>query len=236
MYYPRVTIALDKEYDKESILEFIDDKDEFLDFGYERIIQWHPELESYRGKAEKEQKMFISDYVDRYYAEHNGELELSVNKLQNIWDEVAEKYFIELEKLFGRLDFYVAKEIKASPSITLCGDISDDHATFHIWYKWHDKPEDARVLIAHEILHFYYYAYVREREFSTLIDQWDLAEIFNVVILGLPQFIAFTGKPDLGYEQHDKYFPYYRELWKKSGCLDEYLHKTNEQGLGSRNT
>lgn len=231
MHHPKVTIALDKEYDKESILEFIDDKDEFLDFGYERIIQFYPELETIRGREKEQQKAFISDFVDKYYAEHIEELELSATKLQNIWDEVAERYFTEVEKLFGRLDFYTVKEIKASPSITNCGDIADDHTTFHIWYKWHENPDDAKVLIAHEILHFYYYAYVREQGFSHLVDQWDLAEIFNVVILGLPQFVAITGKPDLGYEQHDEYFPYYRELWKQSGSLDGYLHRTNEGGL-----
>lgn len=231
MKYPAVRITLDKEYDKESILEFIDDKDEYLDFGHERIIQWHPELEKYRGKEKAEQESFISDYVDSYYAEHVKELVLSAEKLQGIWNEIAERYFVEVEKIFGSLDFYKHTEIKASPSITLCGDISDNHDAFHVWYKWHENPEDARVLIAHEILHFYYYAYVRERGLSALIDQWDLAEIFNVVILGLPQFVKITGKPDLGYEQHDRYFAYYKKLWKESANLDEYLKRTSEEGL-----
>ena len=231
MKYTKVSFALDKEYDKKSILEFLDDKDEFLDFGHERIIQFHPKLERYRGKDEETQRKTIAEYVDAFYQEHTDELELSSNRLQSIWNEVALRYFSEIKKLFGSLDVYRGEIIKASPSITNCGDIADDHTRFHVWYKWYEKPEDVRVLIAHEILHFYYYAYVREKGFSNLIDQWDLAEIFNVVILGLPQFVAITGKADLGYEQHDRYFPYYRRLWNESVSLDEYLRKTNDEGL-----
>lgn len=67
MEYPAVKFSLDKEYDKESILEFLDDKDEFLDFGHERIIQFHPELERFRGKEKEVQKKVISDYVDAFY-------------------------------------------------------------------------------------------------------------------------------------------------------------------------
>lgn len=229
--YPQVTFSLDKEYDKASILEFIDDKDEFLDFGYERIIQFHPELEKYREKEQKIQKKEISLYVDKFYKEHEDELKLSSEKLQSIWDDIAKQYFLEVEKLFGLLDFYKQKIIKASPSITNCGDIADDHTSFHVWYKWYEKPEEAKVLIAHEILHFYYYAYVKEKEYKNLIDNWDLAEIFNVVILGLPQFVQLTGKPDLGYEQHDDYFSYYKKLWNENNSLNEYLQKTNDRGL-----
>ena len=233
MEYPVVKFSLDKEYDKESILEFLDDKDEFLDFGHERIIQFHPELDQYRGRNKEVQKKAISDYVDAFYEKNVGELQLSSEKFQFLWDEVAPRYFSEIKKLFGSLDVYRERVVTASPSITNCGDIADDHTRFHIWYKWHEKPEEAIVLIAHEILHFYYYAYVREKEFFTLVDQWDLAEIFNVVILGLPQFIALLGKADLGYEQHDRYIPHYRKLWKESASIDEYLRKTNEGGLTS---
>ncbi len=230
-HYPQVTFSLDKEYDKKSLLEFIDDKDEFLDFGKERIIQFHPELEQHREKEQKIQEKEISLYVDFFYKEYESELQLSSEKLQSIWDGIASQYFLEIKKLFGSLNFYKQKIIKASPSITNCGDIADDHTSFHVWYKWYEKPEEAKVLIAHEILHFYYYAYVKEKEYKNLIDNWDLAEIFNVVILSLPQFVQLTGKPDFGYEQHDDYFPYYRKLWKKSSSLDEYLQKTNDEGL-----
>lgn len=231
MEYPAVKFSLDKEYDKESILEFLDDKDEFLDFGHERIIQFHPELERFRGKDKEVQKKVISDYVDAFYKKNADELKFSSEKFQSFWDEIAPRYFAEIKKLFGSLDVYRERAIIASPSITNCGDIADDRTRFHIWYKWHEKPEESRVLIAHEILHFYYYAYVREKEFFNLVDQWDLAEIFNVVILGLPQFVALLGKADLGYEQHDRYIPHYQKLLKESTSVDEYLRKTNEEGL-----
>ncbi len=36
--FPKVIFTIDKQYDKESTLEFLDDRDGFLNFGYERII------------------------------------------------------------------------------------------------------------------------------------------------------------------------------------------------------
>ncbi len=152
-------------------------------------------------------------------------------KSQQIWDKVSERYFAQIEKLFGKLDFYNPKEISVAFSVTTCNDIADDYVKFHIWYRSHENPAGLKQLVAHEILHFCYYTYVKKKGYTKLVDNWDLAEIFNVVVLDLPEFVAITGQKDCGYQQHEKYFPYYKKLWAKSSSLDKYLQKTNEGGL-----
>lgn len=231
MEYPAVRVTVDKQYDKESLLEFLDDRDPEYDFGYDRIIQWHPALESYRGKPKEEQRKAIDSYVDGFYDEHLGELEASARVIQAMWNEMSAAYFQEVKRLFGPLGFYEVKTITVSPSLALCNDIKDDFTGFHVWYRLSENPEEIKRLLAHEILHFYYYTYVRSKGFHLLADQWDLAEIFNRVILGLPQFLDIIKLADNGYEQHDRHMPYYENLWKKSSSLDAYLQRTNAEGL-----
>lgn len=231
MSHPTIRVILDKQYDKDSLLEFLDDRDAEYDFGHDRIIQWHPELGAYRDKPKEEQKQAIDAYVDRFYAEHLKDLEALAQAIQKAWDEMAAAYFREMEKLFGPLDFYTVGTITIAPSLALCNDIKDDYTGFHVWYQLSDKPDEIKRLLAHEILHFYYYTYAKKKGLSTLAEQWDLAEIFNRVVLGLPQFLDIIRLADTGYEQHDRYMPYYEKLWQESGSLDAYLERTDREGL-----
>lgn len=225
MKIPIVKITLNKEWDKEVITYFLDEKDKEYDFGFERIISIHPELSTVRGKSIKEKTAVIYPYVDNYYVGSQIAIENAVREFETIWAKIAPMYFIELEKIFGSLDFYKQEEIMAALSITKAGVIGDDNASFQIWYKTTQEPAEVRRHFAHEILHFFYYAYLMEKKMFALAENWDKAEIFNVVILALPQFVELIGKEDLGYQQHEKYFSHYKKIWKESVDLNDYLHK-----------
>lgn len=222
---PTVHIVLDKEWDKEILTYFIDDKDDEYDFGYDRIISLHPSIAFIRGKSDEEKMAIVAPYVDAYYLSHQSDIVAARQEMASIWEPVAEAYFTELEKIFGSLDFYKQGEIKAALSIARAGVIGEDNASFQIWYQTVKEPAEVRRHFAHEILHFFYYSYLEKNSLSELAKDWDKAEIFNVVILGLPQFVSLIGKADLGYKQHEKYFPHYRKLWAESKNLDEYLSR-----------
>jgi len=226
--HPKLIVKIDKEFDKEIFLYFIDEKIGDFDFGYERIIKDHPGVSICRGKSEAKRKAIINPYVEKYYKKNITDIENSQVVMQKLWDNVVEDYFLVLESIFGSLDFYTKKEIIAFLSIAKCGVIGDDCSNFQIWYATIKEPEEVRRHFAHEILHFYYYTYVAQKGFKNLKNNWDLAEIFNVVILGLPEFVKIIGKVDEGYKQHDKYFPYYKKLWKESDELDTFLKKMNK--------
>lgn len=225
---PVVNIVLDKEWDKEVLVYFVDEKDEEYDFGYDRIVSLHPGIASIQGKSDEEKMAIAAQYVDEYYIDHQQDIDDARQTIEKIWEPLAEDFFIELEKMFGPLDFYKSKEIKAALSITRAGVIGEDNASFQIWYKTVKEPAEVRRHFAHEILHFFYYAYLEGKGLSALAKDWDKAEIFNVVILGLPQFVSLIGKSDQGYQQHEKYFSYYRELWVESKNLDDYLSKSQK--------
>ncbi|HBI17454.1 MAG: hypothetical protein UR60_C0002G0006 [Candidatus Moranbacteria bacterium GW2011_GWF2_34_56] len=229
--YPKVIVTVDKDFDKEIILYFIDEKIGDFDFGYDRIIREHPLLGVCQNKSENERMDIIYPYVETYYQNHETDIVHAQKNMQAIWDDISVDYFKQLEILFGELGFYKEKSLIAFLSIAKCGVIGDDYNNFQIWYQAVQEPTEVRRHFAHEILHFYYYTYIKEKKYLKLIDSWDLAEIFNVVILGLPEWVALLGKADAGYKQHEQFFPYYRNLWQESGSLDEYLSKTNSDGL-----
>ncbi|MCR4275852.1 MAG: hypothetical protein NUV90_00480 [Candidatus Parcubacteria bacterium] len=220
---PTIEVVLDKKWDKEVLTYFIDEKDQEYDFGYDRIASLHPSIASIRGKSDEEKLAIVTPYVEDYYAEHQQDIVGAKQEMANIWKSIAVEYLIEIEKIFGALDFYKPTKITAALSIARAGVIGEDNASFQIWYKTTKEPAEVRRHFAHEILHFFYYAYLEEKGLSALKKDWDKAEIFNVVILGLPQFVSLIGKPDLGYKQHEKHFPYYRNLWAESEDLDDYL-------------
>lgn len=223
---PRVDIVLDQEWDKEVFAYFIDEKDAAYDFGYDRIVSLHPDMGAIRGKSDEEKLAVAGSYVDAYYTAHKEKIRNARKQMEDIWASVAGGFFVEIEKLFGPLTFYGPEEIRAALSITKAGVIGNDNASFQIWYQTVNEPAEVRRHFAHEILHFFYYAYLNEKGMNELAQDWDKAEIFNVVILGLPQFISLIGKADQGYEQHEPYFDQYRKLWAESGSLDNYLNNT----------
>lgn len=229
--YPKVVVTINKEFDKEILLYFIDKKIGDFDFGYDRIVREHPYLEVCRGKSENERMVVICPYTDTYYQEHEVDIVYAQKSVQNIWDNISVDYFKQLEILFGELGFYKEKRLTVFLSIAKCGVIGDDYNDFQIWYQTIQEPAEVRRHFAHEILHFYYYTYIKEKNYIKLIDNWNLAEIFNVVILESPEWVTLLGKADAGYEQHEQFFPYYRNLWQESGSLDEYLARTNADGL-----
>ncbi len=225
-----VSVVVDKEYDKATIAEFIDDKEGDYDFGDYCILQLHKDLRDARGKDKKKQERMISDYVDVFYRDNASAIFEAEKEMRKIWDDMKESYLLAIANVFGSIDFLFEKYIIASPSITDCNDIKDDRSGFHVWYGYRDKPEHIRRLFAHELLHFFYYAYT-DRRFSNILNAWDLAEIFNVVVLNTKPFLDITKKNEDGYPQHQKYLKHFVSIWKQSKNLDEYLGKTIPFGL-----
>lgn len=226
--YPNLQFKIDKKFDMEICADFINDKIGDYDFGYERIISLHPDLEKIRHFKKTFQAEEIQKYTGQYYIEHKKEIAKSLFRFERAWSAVAGRYFVEIEKIFGALNFYKPNTIVALTSIFACGVVNDNLTSFQIWYKVKNIKEIKRH-ISHEILHFYYYTYIK-KYFPRLAGNWDMAEIFNVVILNLPQFQSIIGTEERGYEIHEPRFQKYKDIWRAcNGNLDLYLlHITQE--------
>jgi hypothetical protein len=225
-----VSVKINKRLDKQMCHMFINSKIGDFDFGKERILDLHPKLKTARLKKRKERNKLIDEYVDRYYENNKLKIKNAKKEIFETWNKVEQQYFFEVEKLFNNKIYLKNKNFVSFLSIFACSPMIEPQG-WQIYYKISDLGEIKR-LFAHEILHFYYYSYIKnhktiEKHYKNLSDEdgWTKAELFNVVVLNQEQFQKIINKKDSGYDMHEKYFKTFKEVWRKSKNLDDYLIK-----------
>ncbi len=231
-----VVVKINKRLDKQICRYFINSKIDDFDFGKERIIDLHPELEKIRSKKKKEMNEFINKYVNNYYSDNRLEIVRSKNIISNVWKEIENDYFLEVYKFFNNKVHFKNGNFISYLSISACSPLIEPQG-WQIYYKINNKAEIRRIF-THEILHFFYYSYVKNnKQIKSLYeklkedDRWTKAELFNVIILNQPQFRKIIGKKEEGYDIHKKYFETFGNIWNRSRNLDEYLVKVANLNL-----
>ncbi len=222
-----VEFLLDKKLDIDIGDSFMDEKIDGYEFGKERILDLHPDLVVWQNKPGTARANAVTKYVNDYYTDHSVAFGQSLKQAKLTWQEIEADFFHELTKLLGELDFYVPTTIYGKLSIFACAVIEDDGRSFQYYYRLPlDDPNEFKRNVAHEILHFLTDAYMKDHEFTGLLDDWDFREILPVLILNEPNFLALTKKEEKGYPQHQgSFIERYKDLWQKSDNFLEFLDK-----------
>ncbi len=203
-----ITFKLNKELDKEMALVFLDNEAGGVDFS-QGVTGPHPEIKNIKEKSEVERKEIINDYFDRYYKKHEKELLDCIEQFREDWEPVENKFIEQINKIFKNPETPEGKYI-GYLSIINCNPRFLDSKTFQIFYK---HRAGSNYIAAHEVLHFFFYDYANRNHsdvFAKLNPDdgiyWDLAELFNGVILDLPEFIAMHGQVETKvYPAHEKH-------------------------------
>lgn len=231
-----VKLKIDKRQDKQICHYFINSKIDDFDFGKERVVDLHPALGPVRLKTKTEMNKAIDKYTDDYYVKNREEIIKAKLEIFEAWKEIEEEYFKEVQKLFDNKVKLNDKDFICYLSIFACSPLIEPQG-WQIYYKIKDKAEIRR-LFAHEIMHFFYYSYIKSnREVKSFYkklednDYWMKAEIFNVMALNDASFRKIIGKKEEGYDIHRKYFKKCQSIWKNSGNLNEYLIKVAQLKL-----
>lgn len=226
-----VNIKINKNLDKQICQNFIDAKIGDFDFGKERIIDLHPELNKARSKDKKERSKIINNYIDIYYKNHRQEIIESKKYISAVWQEIENTYFKEVERLFSNKVYLKSKDFTAFISTFSCSPLIEPQG-WQIYYKIKSKSEIRRIF-AHEILHFFYYSYIKNNKsiksyYNNLEqeDSWTKAELFNVAILNQSNFQKIIKRKEEGYDIHKKYFSAFKNKWERSKNLNDYLLKS----------
>lgn len=227
-----VISKVDKRLDRQICRCFINSKIGDFDFGKERITNIHPELEKARLKKKKEMNKFINKYINDYYNNNRLEIVKSKKKISNIWKKIENDYFLEICKFFNNKVCLKNKNFISFMSIFACSPLIEPQG-WQIYYKIKDEAEIRRIF-AHEILHLFYYSYVKSNKkiksfYKNLKedDCWIKAELFNVIVLNQTQFRKIIGKKEEGYDIHKKYFKLFENVWEKSRDIDDYLARVS---------
>ena len=182
-----ITIKLNKKLDCETYHSFKSFKVAGVDFG-EKIKNDHPDITSNN----------YQQYIDNFYSLNKDLLGKNCQEINAFLGPNQTIFFTELKKLFG-LDFS-SNDYTGYLSIFNCNPRYVENKTFQIFYKKDllDKVEVA----FHESLHFALFAYCdqfleKTKELNKNSGPlWELSEIFNVIVLNLPQFQVILKRPE----------------------------------------
>ena len=225
---PKISYKLNKALDKEMALEFLNIKAGGVNFS-NGIIGVHPELKGISKKKKPAQKKSIDLHFDNFYKQHKDYLNKRIIEFQMDWNKVEKKYFKEVNKIFKNHAWPKGKYI-GYLSIIDCNPRFLNNKTVQVFY-FH--PEGSVAVTAHELLHFIFYDYCSKKHskiFKNLDPNdgifWDLAEIFNAIILSQPEFVKIHKiKKQSNYPAHKKHIPVLKRMWNKEKDLDKWIIK-----------
>lgn len=225
----RVNYQLNKDLDKHMALAFLGHSAAGVDFTG-GIVGPHPELKDLALRSKNEQKEVISSYFNRFYQENESALKTKQQEFQTEWDKIEDRFFKEATLLFEN-KITPADKYTGYLSIINCNPRFVKDNSFQVF--WQHQAGSVYVT-AHEIIHFLFFAYIKQYHPDTLGKMntddgllWQLSELFNDVVLLLPEFVSIHQQaklvnfyPELGgYQKQAEY------LWREDRGIDYWLKR-----------
>lgn len=234
---PHVKFKIDKEADKEKIFNFLYCKPKAGHSFKEIIYKAHPSLKMLKGKNKKRAFATVSAYVDSVYRNRDERIRDTVNKMQVDWGKIEGK-FLSTSNLFFNDHPWPKGKYFAYFSISPPCPRYLHNKTFAVAYS---KDGRWRKIVAHEMLHFIFYDYLRTRYIPSLpnteegkmneelegkfiIPLWDLSEVFDVILLNDPKFQKYLPHQSEPYPKHVEHYLKLQKIWIKSKKdIDKFL-------------
>jgi hypothetical protein len=208
------------------------------------IFCHHKNLKKYFGDKSDKRKVEIKKYIKKYYIKNSKELEAKKKFFERQWEKINDKF----EKILCELLEMDVKKInfKITCFVSICPICPRDlkEKNFSIFYK--QKGSDARLTIAHEILHFYYFYKWKkvfpkhsEKSFNGPHIIWHLSEILAVVLLNTKNLQKILKKKALPYEEYRTFkinnmflINYFDKLYREhKGSFSNFLKKAYKEIL-----
>lgn len=216
MRLPQVKFIPDTKRDVRTFFDFwgdgsLDDEK----FREQSILKKYPVFRLHQAQNKVPSQGEVKEFVERFYAEHQYEVERNIIRYQLLWKKKEKDFFKLTSVLFGGNPWPKGKYLALPTMWGMYPRFLDDK-TFQFPAL---AKTDANVIIicAHEMLHFIFYAYIGKTHRTLLKDKealWHVSEIFNAIILSTSPWWRVFRKKDPGYPEHAKII---RLLMKKYG-------------------
>lgn len=192
-----------------------------MDFS-DSIFGPNPDLRSVNMDNEKE----VNDYFKRVYSEREEDFKKVLDWNREHWGNVESEFMHKIITLFKGHEFPEGKYI-GYLSINNCNPRFLEDKTFQMYY----KAKVYNRTISHELTHFMFYNYtstIHSKMFRDLDPNtgtyWSLAELFNNVILSLPDFVELLDNyGDGAYPNHENHYEPLVKIWKDTKDVDEFI-------------
>jgi hypothetical protein len=213
-----IKISLNKELDYETYADFHNLSVAGADFCQE-IRDNHPNIniENFR------------KYIDDFYVANQIEIIKKQEQINEYLFVKQTKFYLALKDIF-QMDF--SNDIyQGYLSIFDCNPRWPETKTFQVFYK-KDLPHMLEVA-CHESLHFAFFDYYDKNLIKETGDLdmntgplWELSEIFNIIILNLPEFREIIEMEEILFytELQDK-LDRAKEIWSLCGNIKEFIPK-----------
>lgn len=211
-------ISLKKQLDYEVYADFYDFSVAGADFG-EKIKREHTDIniENYK------------KYIDDFYDSQSTELQTKVEQIKTVLNKKQKDFNLAVKKIF---DIDLNNETYFGYlSIFDCNPRWPESKTFQIYYK-KDLLYSLEVIF-HESLHFVFFDYCNKNlpEINNFDKNsgplWELSEIFNIIILNLPEFREILGVDEkLFYPDLKLKLENISNLWDQKTSLDDFINRS----------
>jgi len=215
---PVVDFTTNIDLDKHVCVDFLKLKKGGIDFG-KTIVSNHPQLKGVSDRAT------IYHYVTDYYESQLKNIVKEQLDLSRSWREAEEVFFKNVSKLF-RSDSWQFNKYACYLSMFNCNPRFLHNGTFQVYY----KKESKIGTVMHELMHFKFYDFVKSEiapKHGIIPNQnlWELSEVFNTIVLNLPQFQALSKKKEVGYPELKKKTVELERIYHQSTDMSDFLHK-----------
>lgn len=220
---PKVKFKIDLELDLQITRNFLNwgSSAGGVDFS-ESIFGPNPDLREVNIDSENE----LHKYFERVYKESKSDFQKVIAWNQKHWGKVESEFISRIVQLFKGHEFPKGKYI-GYLSINNCNPRFLEDKTFMMYY----KANVYNRTISHELTHFIFYDYTALKHSNIFGDKdpnkgayWSLAELFNNVILSLPEFVELLDNyGDGAYPDHERHYEPLVHIWEKTKDIDEFI-------------
>lgn len=192
-----------------------------VDFS-EGIYNPNPDLRTVDIDSDKD----IHAYFERVYKEKESDFQKVIEWNQNHWGKIESDFTIRIVDLFKGHEFPEGKYV-GYLSINDCNPRFLHDKSFMMYY----NAKTPNRTISHELTHFIFYDYTALKHPSIFGDKdpntgayWSFAELFNNVILSLPEFVELLNNyGDGAYPDHEKHYAPLVRIWEDTKDIDEFI-------------
>jgi len=150
-------------------------------------------------------KKQVYEYIKNYYKQHGEEIGNNIKIFSQSWKKIEDDFLELANKLFPKQSWSNGKYTAYLTIWRMYPRFLDDK-TFQIPYS-SQKKRAINLIIAHELLHFLFYAYFLKKypkysshKYDFFV--WHVSEIFNSIILKRPEWKKLLKHNNLDYPEH----------------------------------
>jgi len=194
---------------------------------YNANLEDYPDFASGKNLETEDKEAFNNAFVENFYDKHEKELSNAVEIMNVDWLKIEHEYFKATDKLFKEVQF--GGVYTCYPSIFNRNPRFIDTKEFQAFYK---HSSTTNYVCAHEILHFMFYDYIQgnfKQECGRVGEEgiWKLSEIFNDVVLRLPEFLSITkqANPAINPAETEQELADAAKLWNETKTINAFITK-----------